>query len=169
MQQGNTGLKIRSKWALTTGGPRSAPLLPSSPLKWAAETPQLQDPSRAWTRAIRMSSDFRSHSWQSRKQKPTATQPVQPHSRDPAHSGWVQLSSCLSLGEPEKASLHHKQLGGVRKTGGAQLGMGCHEEKYCRKLPDVLVAFPLVLCSHSSARLRVAFLDISGLVHMLLS
>lgn len=83
--------------------------------------------------------------------------------------GWVQLSSCLSLRGPKKASLHPEQLGVGMKTGEAQLGTGCHEEKYCRKLSAVLVAFPLVLRSHNPARLWVVFLDSSGFVHMLLS
>lgn len=80
--------------------------------------------------------------------------------------GWVQLSTYLSLRGPEKDSLHLEQLGVGMKTGEAQLGMDCHEEKYCRKLSDVLVVFPLVLRSHNPARL---FLDSSGFVYVLLS
>lgn len=83
--------------------------------------------------------------------------------------GWVQLSSCLSRRGPEKASLHPEQLGVGTKTGEAQLGMGCPEEKYRRKLSDVLVVSPSVLGSHNPARLWVAFPDSSGFLHVLFS
>lgn len=46
--------------------------------------------------------------------------------------------------------------------------MGCHKEKYCRKLSDILAAFPLVLRSHTPAQLWEVFLDSSGFVDVLL-